>query len=251
MAKKRVCFWRSRALQALTVPQRKIVRQASVRRRSHTARLPGRRVQIKVVLLVTNGNSDMAPRAAAIEPIEGPTRTPVESSIPVSERSWPVLHRTYYPIAVAFLRKLGVRGDHVEDVCQDVFLQMVRYLPSFRGESDLKTWMYRICISEARRHRRKEKVSQLVTSMLGRSSQSESTDLEWNPERAAQRVLAGLSALPERRRTILVLFDMDGLSGAEVAEVVGCSVQSVWRELHYARSAFLEAFDPAELGAAP
>jgi RNA polymerase sigma-70 factor (ECF subfamily) len=190
------------------------------------------------------------PTSAAIESLEDAARVSTRGQS--RERSWTALHRTYYPVAVAFLRKLGVRGEQVEDVCQEVFLQMVRYLPTFRGESDLKTWMYRICISEARRYRRREKVASLVTSFLGRPGvEADTTGLEWNPESAARRVLAGLDKLPERRRTILVLFDMDGLSGAEVAEVMNCSVQSVWRELHYARSAFLEGFDAAELGAAP
>ena len=200
---------------------------------------------------MTNPNPNLAPSSAAIEPADGPRRVP-SASASGQERSFTSIHRTYYPIAVAFVRKLGVRGDHVEDVCQDVFLQMFRYLPSFRGEADLKTWMYRICISEARRHRRKEKVSGLVTSLLGRASTSESsTSLEWNPESAAKRVLEGLAKLPERRRTILVLFDMDGLSGAEVAEIMECSLQTVWRELHYARTAFLAEFDAKGLGAAP
>jgi RNA polymerase sigma-70 factor (ECF subfamily) len=199
---------------------------------------------------VPDSNPHVVPTTAAIESIEDRARASVFGQS--RERSWTALHRTYYPIAVAFLRKLGVRGEQVEDVCQEVFLQMVRYLPTFRGESDLKTWMYRICISEARRYRRREKVAGLVTNLFGRSgAESESTGLEWNPESAAKRVIAGLDKLPERRRTILVMFDMDGLSGAEVAEVMNMSVQSVWRELHYARAAFLESFDAAELGAAP
>jgi RNA polymerase sigma-70 factor (ECF subfamily) len=170
--------------------------------------------------------------------------------VPTQQRAWTAIHRTYYPVAVAFLRKLGVRGDHVEDVCQEVFLQMHRYLPTFRGESDLKTWMYRICISEARRHRRRERLASLVSSVLGaRPSEATSTGLELDPESAARRVLKGLDALPERRRTILVLCDMDGLCGAEIADIMNCSVQSVWRELHHARSAFLAAFGGAEPGA--
>jgi RNA polymerase sigma-70 factor (ECF subfamily) len=194
---------------------------------------------------VANTNPNLARTTLAMEVMKTVASThALSSSTAEQERAWVSIHRTYYPIAVAFLRKLGVRGNHVEDVCQDVFLQMYRYLPTFRGEADLKTWMYRICISEARRHRRKERVSSLITTLIGKDGPTEeSTRGDWNPESAAKQVLAGLSALPERRRTILILFDMDGLSGAEIAEIMDCSVQSVWRELHYARAAFMEAFD--------
>ena len=165
-------------------------------------------------------------------------------SWPSQQRAWSAIHRTYHPVATAFLRKLGVRGDHVEDVSQEVFLQVHRYLPSFRGEADLKTWMYRICISEARRHRRRERMSSLFTSLLGEPVvETQATGLEWNPESAARQVLTGLNALSERRRSILILFDMDGLNGAQIAEIMNCSVQSVWRELHHARAGFLAAFE--------
>ena len=193
----------------------------------------------------------MAPVPATVDAI--PSAPHVEAlalHVPTQQRAWTAIHRTHYPVAVAFLRKLGVHGDQVEDVCQEVFLQMHRYLPSFRGESDLKTWMYRICISEARRHRRRERVAKLVTAVLGEpASEASATGLELDPASAARRVLKGLDALPERRRTILILFDMDGLCGAQIAEIMNCSLNSVWRELHHARAAFVAAFEGGEPGA--
>src|SRR5450631_676766 len=63
------------------------------------------------------------------------------------------LHEKYYSAAAAFLRKLGARPDEMEDACQEVFLQFFRYLPSFRGEAQIKTWLFRLCITEARRAR--------------------------------------------------------------------------------------------------
>ena len=68
--------------------------------------------------------------------------------------AWRALHTHYRPIAGAFLRKLGVEGEELEDACQEVFLQMFRYLPRFRGEAQIKTWLYRLCVtSRAGTHR--------------------------------------------------------------------------------------------------
>src|SRR4051794_25562059 len=67
------------------------------------------------------------------------------------------LHRAYTPIASAFLRKLGIRADEIDDARQEVFLQFFRYLGGFRAEAALKTWFFRLCVSEARRTRRRRK----------------------------------------------------------------------------------------------
>src|SRR5262245_40483024 len=57
------------------------------------------------------------------------------------------LHAHYYPVAAAFLRKLGVRAEEIEDACQEVFLQFFRYLSSFRGDAELTSWLYRLCVT--------------------------------------------------------------------------------------------------------
>src|SRR5262252_8734102 len=78
------------------------------------------------------------------------------------------LHERYYPAAAAFLRKLGARPDEMEDACQEVFLQF------FRGESQIKTWLFRLCISEARRARRRRRVRATLATLLGRELPQES-----------------------------------------------------------------------------
>src|SRR5687767_9230314 len=75
--------------------------------------------------------------------------------------AWPQLHRQYYPIAAAFLRKLGVDERDLEDACQEVFLQMFRYVASFRGDADPKTWLYRLCVTQARSVRRRARLARV------------------------------------------------------------------------------------------
>jgi DNA-directed RNA polymerase specialized sigma24 family protein len=80
----------------------------------------------------------------------------VRACVDGDDAAWRQLHLRYYPIAVAFLRKLGVRPTELEDATQEVFLEMHRYLGRFRGQSDLKTWVYRLCLTQARlAHRRR------------------------------------------------------------------------------------------------
>ena len=83
--------------------------------------------------------------------------------------AWRRFHRHHYPIAVAFLRKLGVREPDMEDACQEVFLQAHRYLPSFRGEAGVKTWFYRLCVTEAGNVRRRGRMARALIGVFQRN----------------------------------------------------------------------------------
>src|SRR5689334_5075135 len=69
--------------------------------------------------------------------------------------AWRALHGTYHGVASAYLLKLGVPGGELDDACQEVFLRVFRYLPRFRGQAQIKTWLYRLCLTEARLARRR------------------------------------------------------------------------------------------------
>jgi RNA polymerase sigma-70 factor (ECF subfamily) len=154
-----------------------------------------------------------------------------------SAQAWAQLWRTYYPIAGAFLRKMGVRDPDLEDTCQNVFVQMVRYLPEFRGESDLKTWLYRICLSESRELQRKGRLRRILLGILAAEPQR-TAGLELSEGVARRRVQEALDRLKPHERSVFVLYEMEGLRGEQIAAIEGCPVATVWRRLHYARAAF-------------
>lgn len=162
--------------------------------------------------------------------------------------AWRQLHQKYHPIAIAFLRKLGVAESDLEDACQEVFLQMFRYLSSFRGEADPKTWLYRLCITQARRARLRRKVSNALERVLallpGDSLVSSPT---FNEGAAQRRIAAALERLTEKERSAFVLYEMEGVAGKQIAAILGCKEATLWRRLHYARQVFREALDASEV----
>jgi RNA polymerase sigma-70 factor, ECF subfamily len=162
--------------------------------------------------------------------------------------AWRQLHRQYYPVAAAFLRKLGVHERDLDDACQEVFLQMFRYLSSFRGESDPKTWLYRLCITQARRARLRHKVTgalERVLSLLPRDALVSSPSFS---EHAAQRrIHAALACLSEKEREAFVLYEMEGVAGKQIATIIGCKEATLWRRLHYARQVFRQALEASEV----
>ena len=157
--------------------------------------------------------------------------------------AWCSLHFHYYPITLAFLRKLGVKELDLEDASQEVFLQMHRYLPRFRGNAELKTWLYRLCITQARHLRRRRRMSDALRSWFSLRPEANLSSPGFCEESARRRVQAALDSLTEGKRVALVLYDLEGLPGKQVAEILSCKESTLWRRLHYARKEFVEALE--------
>ena len=154
-------------------------------------------------------------------------------------RAWRELHRRFYPTASAFLRKLGVREADLEDCSQDVFLALLRYLDTFRGDAQFKTWLYRLCVTQARRARGRERLTRtLLQALPFGGSELWLSQPSFSENRALLRVQQILEQLPGPLRETFVLFEMEGLPGKTVAEILRCPEATVWRRLHEARKQF-------------
>lgn len=154
------------------------------------------------------------------------------------QAAWNALYEEYEQTARRFLLRMGVDPSAVDDACQEVFLEAFRFLPRFRGEASFKTWLYRLCLTRARIERRRERARQLLQLLLGRERQTTSTQGELCAEQAARLVQQALETLPETERLAFVLYELEGLSGLEVAEIARCPEATVWRRLHHARKRF-------------
>jgi RNA polymerase sigma-70 factor (ECF subfamily) len=163
------------------------------------------------------------------------------------------LHQLYYRAAASFLRKLGTQPNEVEDACQEVFLQFFRYLPSFRGQAELKTWLYRLCVTEARKARRRRRVAATLSALLLRQPRAEAVPAAVRSEATVQELARrALDRMTPEHRTVFVLFEMEGLSGREIADITRTSQPSTFRRLYEARRIFRETLgldpDPRERG---
>ena len=147
------------------------------------------------------------------------------------------------------LRHLGISEADVEDVGQEVFVTVHRKLSEFEGRSKLRTWLYAICLRVASDHRRRayvvrERVTESPPVDTGeRSGLEPDTSVE---SRAFVRQL--LSELDEDKRNVLVLYEIEGLTMREVAEVVGCPLQTAYSRLHAARDLLQAALERAKAG---
>src|SRR6185436_6861354 len=116
--------------------------------------------------------------------------------------------------ALGFLRRLGVGPRETEDACQEVFLQIFRYLHRFERRADFRTWIYKLCISQAARLRRR---AALRLSWL---SAEPAAAPAWSESHAVGLVDRALAALGPRARTVFVLFELEGVPTAEIAQLL-------------------------------
>ena len=147
---------------------------------------------------------------------------------------------------------LNLLGDHNEalDLSQEVFLRVFRTIHGFRGQSALRTWIYRIVVNQVRnrqrwwrRRRRADLVS--LDDHLKRCGDLEATR-EVLPDRllaskeTAARIWEAMERLPFDQRTALVLREIDGLRYEEIAFSLDVAVGTVKSRLTRARQALRE-----------
>jgi RNA polymerase sigma-70 factor, ECF subfamily len=149
------------------------------------------------------------------------------------------VYDAYFSHVVAWMRAMNVPAADLEDAAQEMFLVVQRKLPGFRGDN-VAGWLFRIADLTARNYRRLAWFKHLFA---GAPSDEHSDSLttggtpaltleQMEDRRALARMLARMST---KRRETLVLFEVEGYSGQEIATLQGVPVKTVWTRLHHAR----------------
>ena len=128
-------------------------------------------------------------------------------------------------------------ADDADDITQEVFVQVYLSIKSFKGESKLSTWLYRITISKALDHEKKKKRKKrfgIVQSLFGSIDNEQPEQTEFNhpgvqlekKENAAE-LFKALKKLPEKQRIAFTLQKLEGQSNQEIAEIMNTSLYAV------------------------
>jgi RNA polymerase sigma-70 factor (ECF subfamily) len=128
----------------------------------------------------------------------------------------------------------------IEEAVQDTFVQAWRHREDFRADSAVFTWLYRIATNNAlMRLRRRQLASVPIDDVTGSDVGRLSSDpLAEHPDTMVtiDRVRRALARLPEHHRIVVILRDVEGLSNAETAEILGLPVTTVKAYLHRGRA---------------
>jgi RNA polymerase sigma-70 factor (ECF subfamily) len=155
--------------------------------------------------------------------------------------AWRALYDAHWTFVYRTARRLGTPPEELEDVVHDVFLVVLRRLDTFE-DGKLTTWLYRITantVSDRHRRRRVRSAFAALKVWVGAAPPPAPDRLAEQAcaERRTESVLARMSP---KKREVLALHALEGLSGDEIAERLGCPVNTVWTRLHHARREFAE-----------
>jgi len=152
------------------------------------------------------------------------------------------IYQGWFETVSAWIRGLGGPGADSDDIAQEVFLVARRRLADFDG-GNVKAWLYRIAQRQVRDFRRRAWFKNLF--LLRKQEDVDGfVHVGGDPaaaleQKEAQRVLYGiLDKIREERRMTFILFELEGRSGEEIAEIQGIPLNTVWTRLHHARNDF-------------
>ena len=155
-------------------------------------------------------------------------------------RAFDTLVRRYLRPALAVALEFADARDDAEDLVQEAFHRALRRMEDFDERRSFRSWFFTILRNLGRNlvaGRRRWQMGDLPET-LAAEQRSPHDDAEWSE--TSDRVLAAIEGLPEMQRACLRLFDLEGFSNVEVADMLGINPGTVRTHVHRARRALRE-----------
>jgi len=136
--------------------------------------------------------------------------------------------------------------EDAEDITQEVFFTIYKNIKDFKFESKISTWIYRIAVNRSLNHIRKGKLSRIFNkiSLKGENENREaeipaardsSADFKVITEEKKNIISKALNGLPSNQRVAFTLYNIEGFTYEEIAEIMGCSISAVESRIHRAK----------------
>ncbi len=183
-------------------------------------------------------------------PSASPPRESLDASGLGGADSLAELYDRYAPQVERWARRLAGPRFDAEDLLHDIFLVVLRRRHEFRGEAKITTWLFRITAQVVRWRRRNAALRGWLWGLHGHwlaeaNGPTPVEDLERREE--GMRLYAALDRLPEKYRSVLILFALEEATGDQIAALLGIDTNTVWVRLHRARAKLADLLTQEEL----
>lgn len=156
------------------------------------------------------------------------------------------LVRKYRERLFSVVYNLTANREDAADLVQDAFIKAFSSVHRFKGNSAFYTWLYRIAVNGALSHLKRHRLRRFFSLESVNDEMASSEIVEALAEKAQssqaamsrelqEKLNEALQKLSPKHRTVVVLFEIEGLSHQEIAEIMGCSEGTVRSRLHYAK----------------
>lgn len=134
------------------------------------------------------------------------------------------------------VRRFVCSHDDTNDLLQDIFLKVWTALPSFRGESQIFTWLYRIATNEVLNHLRRQRFRALVSfeSAALMLEKKIDEDIHFNGNELQRELHKAIQKLPEKQRIVFCFRYFDEMKYEEISEITDTSVGALKASYHHA-----------------
>jgi RNA polymerase sigma factor (sigma-70 family) len=157
-----------------------------------------------------------------------------------------LLIRKYRERLFGVVYNLTSNREDTADLVQDAFIKAFQSINRFQGQSSFFTWLYKIAVNTTLSHLRKNKMrtffslekiqeDEPTSEILSQLTDKTGADRDAHLRELQEKLNEALQKLSIKHRTVITLFEIDGLSHGEIADIMECSEGTVRSRLHYAK----------------
>lgn len=161
-------------------------------------------------------------------------------------RAFRALYREHFAYVWRVLVRFGVPTAHLEDAVQEVFVVALRRPGAWREHLSPRAWLYGVARRVASTQRRSQHRHVRKLQALPRESASEGIEERVEGRRRLASLAAALDGLTPQRREVFVLAELEQLSAPEIAEALGCKLNTVYSRLRRARAEVRRQLEASE-----
>ena len=155
------------------------------------------------------------------------------------QRAFAQLFDTHFSFVRSIARQLGTPDADLDDVAQEAFVVAFKQIHRFTS-GKFTTWVYRIVSNLVANRHRSRGIRNAFAKILGQQAEPQvaAADRDFDRAETQQQVAAVLASMAHKKREVFAMYELEGLSGEEIAERLDCKIDTVWSRLHYARQEF-------------